>query len=438
MKNNFKDLTEKEIDSQENLSEKRFSMLKPKYESDFSSRPEANLIELMHWAKESFAKDLKSNTKDLKTYIHNKIIIDGSFLQFAEESKVKVTCLISDSISSWRSENDNEHFIAQGVFLIKREDTEFILCSLFHKGNQNEDEVSFFTMVPDEKFEAYKNFRNEFDDWITKRDREHLEIHVVGGDGHSYDRDNKWQDLYLPEGLKRDIQDSVEGFLKAESYYKEANIAWKRGMLFYGEPGLGKSSTIRTIISSYDFKPVTVQSGAQTNDDVLTEAFAYAQEQSPGLLYIEDLDSILTSGFVSLSHFLNLMDGVATKSGILIIATANDIGKLGESVVNRPSRFDRKFEFPLPDEDMTRDYLKKWFNKSLKKKEYDKLVELACENNFSYAYLKELYLTSIFNAISEDRKKPNFEDVNKAIEQLTSDKEIADNNFEKTTGIIGV
>ncbi len=193
-----------------------------------------------------------------------------------------------------------------------------------------------------------------------------------------------------------------------------------------------KSSTIRTIISSYDFKPVTVQSGSQTNDDVLTEAFAYAQEQSPGLLYIEDLDSMLNSGFVSLSHFLNLMDGVATKNGILIIATANDISKLKESVVNRPSRFDRKFEFPLPDEDMTRDYLKKWFKRSLKKSEYDKLVTIACDNNFSYAYLKELYLTSIFNAISEDRKKPTFNDISNAMEQLTVDKEIAD--YSKRAG----
>ena len=264
---------------------------------------------------------------------------------------------------------------------------------------------------------------------MVERDREHLQIQVIGGEGFSYSRNSSWDDLFLPDDLKKSIKGAVDSFISAENIYKQSNIAWKRGMLFYGEPGVGKSSAIRTIISNYDFKPVTVQSGADTNDSVLTEAFAYAQEQSPGLLYIEDLDTLL-GNYVSISHFLNLMDGVSANNGILIIATANDISILKESVTSRPSRFDRKFYFPRPNHDMTRKYLEKWFGKSLNKKDYTNLVNISIENNLTYAYLKELYLTSVFNAIAEDREKPILKDILSAMDQISSDKQTADNNFD--------
>lgn len=426
----FKDLSQKQIDDQENLTKNRFKILTPKceWESVQDKRPKEHLIELMNWSKSKFKEELAVR-KNLNCYIHNKIVIDGSFLQFCEEQSVNVTCIMKESIASWNSENDNEHFSTQGVFKIKKNKLEFLHCALFHKGNQNEDEIAFFVVVDDSNFYEYVALRNQYDKWMIDRDREHLQVQVIGGDGFSYTRNSSWDDLFLPTILKHSIKSAVESFIGAEEIYKASNIAWKRGMLLYGDPGTGKSSTIKTIISNYDFKPVTVQTGSDTNDSVLSEAFAYCQEQSPGLLYIEDLDTLL-GNYVSVSHFLNLMDGVSSNNGILIIATANDISILKESVTNRPSRFDRKFYFPKPNHEMTQQYLEKWFGKSLNKKDYTKLVNKSVENNLTYAYLKELYLTSVFNAMAEDREKPILKDILSAMEQISSDKQTADNNFD--------
>lgn len=425
-------LTEKQIEKQEHLTKQRLALLVPKYFYDDyppnPRRPKANLIDLMHWVKISFSEALDEGSDNLHCWIHNKVVIDGAFLEFAEQNKVKIECLYRDSLASWKSDEGYEHFMAQGVFKITYKKFSFLHAALFHKGNQNEDEVSFFVIMKDTVFEEYVKFRNMFDEWLVARDREHLEIHVVGGEGQSYARDMDWKDLYLPPDLKKDIKGSIEGFLGAKKLYEKKKIPWKRGMLFWGSPGCGKTTAIRTIISNYDVKPVTVHTSTQTNDDTITEAFEYAQEQEPGLLYFEDLDTLLSTT-VSISHFLNLLDGVYTRNGILVIATANDLGKLKESVTDRPSRFDRKWEIPIPDQEMSLAYLKNWFGESLGAQNYNELVKHSVSNKFSYAYLKELYLTSAYHAIAGGREDPNIEDVKVALEQLLYDKENAVSGF---------
>ncbi len=794
------DLTEAQIEKQEDLSNKRLALLKPEIIwGSVPERPTHNLIDLMHWVRQNFAVDSGApDALEHGCFIHNKIVIDGSFLEFCDQKGVKIKTLYLDSVASWRSDHDSEHFMAQGVFKIIYKNLEFIHAALFHKGNQNEDEVSFFIVVKNSLFHDYVKFRNEFDKWLVARDREHLEIHVVGGEGQPYSRNVKWDDLFLPQELKDDIRGSIEGWLNAKGIYEKAKIPWKRGILLYGAPGChalgtgilmhdgsikkvedvsigdylmgpdseprevlklvrgyeemyritpkkgkpfivnknhilhlvpsgkigypdidisvdnlmscsavfkerfklkyadavefsslksnlpidpyflglwlgdgnsansaittadkeiekciykeakkrklkvretkktdsicktyyihgnvitnlvdakkhinslqkdlislnlinnkhipnnyliasiedrlqllagiidtdghyigwrqsskyknkgtnktffevsqkskilsdqivflakslgfgvtvkevtktiksinfsgqyyrinifgsvdriptkllrkqsckgksnkdtlrtgilkiesigngdyygftvdrvarnryfasqqnhlyltddfmihhncGKTTTIRTIIANYDFKPVTVHTSQQTNDDTITEAFEYAQEQSPGLLYIEDLDTLLGTT-VSYSHFLNLMDGVSAKNGLMVVATANDISKLKEAVTDRPSRFDRKWEIPAPDKVMAAKYMKHWFGNTIKS---DELAKHAVNSNFSYAYFKELYLTSMFHAIADGRKKPNIEDIKKSIKQLLHDKKLAKDFFEHT------
>lgn len=430
------DLNEDTLEKQEHLNSERFKCLVPKYKfnacgksNDYSSlRPTANLIDLMHFAKDCYTDDLK-NKRNLQVYIHNKIVIDGAFLQFCEENSIKVECLMKDSTASWKSENNSEHFMVQGVFRIYTEKFDFLHCALFHKGNQNEDEVSFFIVVSDDVFENYVSLRNTYDKWLLARDRDHLEIHVVGaGSGYEYTRDHSWDDLFLEEDLKTDIKNYVEGFLSSKHIYEKLNVPWKSGFLAFGEPGCGKSSLIRTIIAQYNFKPVTVQSGTQTNDDTITEAFEYASTQEPALLYIEDLDSLLDKT-ISLSHFLNQMDGVASRKGLMVIATANDLSKLKESVVDRPSRFDRKFEFPVPNHDMTIKYLGKWFGDILKPSDLKKIANETVPMNFSFAYLKELYIGSIYTALADGREIPTLKDVNITKKRMLKDKENVKQGF---------
>jgi ATPase family associated with various cellular activities (AAA) len=421
-----------EIDAQEHLSTKRLKALQELGRANISNnalleRPKDSLIQLMFWTETHFSPHLSAKSK-INRFIHNKIIIDGEFVQFAEESKVKISPLLRDSIVSWKTDEGNESFFMQGVFLIERGDTKFLHCALFHKGNQNEDEISFFILVDDDHYENYIKLRNEFDEWSVKRDRDHLLIHVVDGEDIPYERNSSWEDLFLPDELKKNIRLSIEGFLKSKHIYESRNIAWKRGVIFWGTQGCGKTSLIRTIISNYDFKPVTVEPGA--DESALRDAFNYAQAQSPALLYFEDLDSLLQD--INVSQFLNLMDGISSKNGLLIIATANSLDMLKANIKERPSRFDRKFEIPLPDYDMSLKYIKKWFGKTIPDKESKNLATYSVKYGFSYAYLKELYISSVYYAIADSRDIPTSEDIASALKQMIDEK------FRKNGRSIGI
>jgi AAA+ superfamily predicted ATPase len=413
-------LTPDVLESQEHLSAEQLAKLVAKGPVPNDIRPQANFIDLMNWTAKQFASALQDGT-NLNKFVHNRIIIDGQFLQFCEENKATVSCLYKDSVISWKTDHDYEKFFVQGVFLIKAKGLEFLHAALFHKGNQNEDEISFFVVVSQKNYEAYVKFRNSFDEWVQERDRSNLHIRVIDGEDLPYTKDVTWGELFLPEEIKNDLKGLVENFLSSKDFYLEKKIPWKRGILLYGKPGNGKTSIIRTIMSEYNFKPVTIIAGA--NDEAVREAFSYAEEQSPSLLYFEDLDSLFEKG-VDISTFLNLMDGISTKNGMLVVATANEVKKLKANITQRPSRFDRKFEIPLPNQEMAYIYLKRWFGNIISTQKCRELAKYAEKYEFSYAYLKELYISAMFEALAHNRNTPTIKDIDSTLARLVKDKNI--------------
>lgn len=425
----------KKIEQQESLSEETLNLLRPIYnwwDICSTTRPSSNLIDLMNWvASGPMIREL-SVKENIKIFINNKIAIDGSFCQFAKEKDIKISCLLLDSVASWKSQFNFESFIAQGIFLVKSKEVEFLLCSLFHKGAGNEDEASFFVILDDSFNSKYLSLRNEYDEWLLERDRNNNYIYVSGGEEIPYPKKMDWDDLFMPESLKNEIKLSIEGFINGKHIYENANIPWKRGILLYGVPGNGKTTLIKTIISNYKFKAVTVQTGLPSYDEALKDAFSYAEEQGPSLLFLEDINVMLSQ--TDTSHFLQLMDGISSKEGLLIIGTANDISQLQSNITDRPSRFDRKWEIPVPDHEMACLYMKKYLqNCDISNKDIDTICKQAVQKNFSYAHLKELYLGAAFLSISKNKNKLNLDDLKESLSQLISDKKAATQGFKSNS-----
>ena len=112
----------------------------------------------------------------------------------------------------------------------------------------------------------------------------------------------------------------------------------------------GKTSCLRVIMAQYpQLKPVTIQPGHPNPDELLEEAFEYAEQHSPSLLFFEDFQEMIKT--VDVRHFLQLLDGLQKRDGILTIVTGNDFSSLEENIKSRPRRFDSFFEFPLPNLD---------------------------------------------------------------------------------------
>lgn len=384
-------------------------------------RPTDSFHSIMEYARNIIYRYHSIDEENTVNIIHSKITIDGSFLSFCKEKGVKVECLLSDGLTTWKAGEKHEHFIALGIYYITAPGLSFYHSALMHKAHSYEDEVSFFITVGRSDVDKYIAFRNEYEEWENKRDFYLNEVEVVGGEPYSYSKSLTWDDLFLDKSTKESIINFVEGFLNRKELYQKNNIPWKRGALFWGPRGNGKTTALKVIMSMYDLKPVTVYTGSGDVSSLLEHAFDYAEDHYPALLFFEDMQEMMQR--IDSRHFLNLLDGAQAREGLLIIGTGNDFSSLEENITNRPRRFDKKIMFPLPDEKLATNYVKHWFKK-ISNKFAEKIAKEGCESKFTMSHFQEIYFSAMDIAIRNDRENPTQSDILEAMSEVSEDKRI--------------
>lgn len=231
---------------------------------------------------------------------------------------------------------------------------------------------------------------------------------LVFDNGNWYKDENLFQDiknatfenLILRGSLKQEIRDDLVQFFASRDLYEEHDVPWKRGILFVGPAGNGKTHTVKALINSLDQPCLYVKSfrAAHTggaDEFNIRQVFDRARRSAPCVLVLEDLDSLLTP--YNRSFFLNELDGFASNIGIVTLATTNHPERLDPSILDRPSRFDRKYPFDLPEIAERTAYITMW-NESLKpdlRLSDEGITKIGeATEGFSFAYLKELFLSS--------------------------------------------
>jgi hypothetical protein len=97
------------------------------------------------------------------------------------------------------------------------------------------------------------------------------------------------------------------------------------------------------------------------------------------------------------SFFLNELDGFNSNTGLVVLATTNYPDRLDAAILNRPSRFDRKYYFNLPATPERLAYVAFWNERlqpalRLSERAASRVVQRT--ENFSFAYLKELFVSA--------------------------------------------
>jgi hypothetical protein len=221
-------------------------------------------------------------------------------------------------------------------------------------------------------------------------------------------KNSTFDNLILRGSLKQEIGEDLEQFFTARDTYETYNIPWKRGILFVGPPGNGKTHAVKAIINSMNQPCLYVKSfhvEHRPDEDSIRAVFDRARKAAPCILVLEDLDSLLTPQ--NRSFFLNELDGFAANIGIVTLATTNHPERLDPSILDRPSRFDRKYPFELPEQPERQEYIAMW-NTSLQEtlRISDATVIRLSEatEGFSFAYLKELFLSSMMRWIAHPQQ----------------------------------
>lgn len=227
------------------------------------------------------------------------------------------------------------------------------------------------------------------------------------------------EDIILPQALKEDLLDTVQRFYDSKATYERLHVPWKRGLIFYGPPGNGKTVSIKaTMKTLYDrddpvptlyVKTLKSISGPEASINAI---FNKARQEAPCYLVFEDLDSIVSDDVRS--FFLNAVDGLSENQGILMIGSTNHLDRLDPGIAKRPSRFDRKYLFPDPDLEQRIKYCQFWQNKLKDNKDIefpDLLLEPIAKltDGFSFAYIQEAFISTLLKIATDGDKKHRHE-----------------------------
>jgi hypothetical protein len=218
-------------------------------------------------------------------------------------------------------------------------------------------------------------------------------------------KNSTFDNLILARDLKEEIQEDFAQFFASREMYERYRIPWKRGVLLIGPPGNGKTHTVKALSNWLGVPCLYVKSFKRrydTDQNSIRQVFQRARQTTPCLLILEDLDSLIDDR--NRSFFLNELDGFAANTGVVVLATTNHPERLDPALINRPSRFDRKYYFNLPEAPEREAYICAWngaIEPELQLCDDAVASTVAATEGFSFAYLKELFLSSLMRWISQ-------------------------------------
>lgn len=227
-----------------------------------------------------------------------------------------------------------------------------------------------------------------------------------------------FDDLVLSGSLKDAIRADFRQFLDARQRYESLGVAWRRGALLIGPPGNGKTHCVRALVKELQIPSLYVQSLSSqyyTSEQMLMDVFERARRLHPCILILEDIDALVTAE--NQSFFLNQLDGFERNVGLMVIATTNHPDRIDPAILDRPSRFDRKYHFALPEADERRAFLQLWQAKLAAETGWsadsiESLLDVTA--GFSFAYLKEMVVSGVLRWMAASESPSPFIEVLRA------------------------
>jgi len=187
-------------------------------------------------------------------------------------------------------------------------------------------------------------------------------VDSLAGEG----RGVKFSDVAGLKEAKVEVMEFVD-YLKRPDFYRSLGAKVPKGALLLGPPGCGKTLLAKAVATE-GHVPFLTMNGSEFIEMIgglgaarVRDLFKEARKRAPCIVYIDEIDAIGRARAEGLGNFsggtgeteqtlnqlLVEMDGMATKEGVVILASTNRSDILDKALL-RPGRFDRHILIDLP------------------------------------------------------------------------------------------
>ncbi|QKG92892.1 CDC48 family AAA ATPase [Halorubrum salinarum] len=191
---------------------------------------------------------------------------------------------------------------------------------------------------------------------------------TAGGTGEG--PDVTYEDIGGLDDELEQVREMIELPMRHPELFKRLGIDPPKGVLLHGPPGTGKTLIAKAVANEIDANFHTI-SGPEImskyygeSEEQLREVFEEASEESPAIIFMDELDSIApkreeAGGDVErrvVAQLLSLMDGLEERGEVVVIGATNRVDAIDQAL-RRGGRFDREIEVGVPDRDGRKEIL---------------------------------------------------------------------------------
>ena len=159
--------------------------------------------------------------------------------------------------------------------------------------------------------------------------------------------------------------------------YEQKGAKLPKGIIFYGEPGTGKTLFSKVMASVCGLEVFKIDLGDVENESAICRHIKKtfikaAKRKEPTMIFFDEMDKVLPNdnedyytdrSKTILTQLLTLIDGMDSAKNIVFVATCNDYDALPETLT-RPGRLDKKIGIGAPSYSSRVEILKMYAKRS--------------------------------------------------------------------------